>query len=141
MFLIDVDFRCLTGWSKRSHRHSYNASSGVAIILGEHSKKLLFLGTRNKVCAVCRRAETYEKPPPEHKCSKTWDLSSQAMEADILLKGFTEAEQVHGVRYMRVIGDGDSSLLYRLRSDGPAWCRDIIKQECANHAVKGMSCQ
>ena len=32
------------GWSKRSHKHSYNAKSGVAVIIGHHTKKLLFLG-------------------------------------------------------------------------------------------------
>lgn len=27
------------GWSKRSHKHSYNAKSGVAVIIGFHTKK------------------------------------------------------------------------------------------------------
>lgn len=27
------------GWSKRSHRHSYNAKSGVAIVIGSETKK------------------------------------------------------------------------------------------------------
>ena len=40
------------GWSKRSHKHSYNAKSGVAVI-GLHTKRLLFLGVRNKYCSVC----------------------------------------------------------------------------------------
>ena len=30
------------GWSKRSHKHSYNAKSGVAVIFGNHTRKLLF---------------------------------------------------------------------------------------------------
>ena len=29
------------GWSKRSHRHSYNAKSGVGIIIGQSTGKLL----------------------------------------------------------------------------------------------------
>ena len=29
------------GWSKRYHRHSYNAKSGVGVIFGAHTKKLL----------------------------------------------------------------------------------------------------
>ena len=36
------------GWSKRSHRHSYNANSGVAIIIGKETGKILFIGVRNK---------------------------------------------------------------------------------------------
>jgi hypothetical protein len=35
------------GWSKRSHKHSYNAKSGVAIIIGQETGKLFFL-----VCAT-----------------------------------------------------------------------------------------
>ncbi len=31
------------------------------------------------------------------------------METDILLEGFMEAEEVHGVRYTQFIGGGDSS--------------------------------
>ena len=41
------------GWSKRSHKHSYNAKSGVAVIFRSHTRKLLFMGIRDKFCAVC----------------------------------------------------------------------------------------
>ena len=41
-------------WLKRSHKHSYNAKSGVAVIFRSHtSRKLLSMGIRNKFCAVC----------------------------------------------------------------------------------------
>ena len=36
------------GWSKRSHKHSYNANSVVAIIIGKATGKLLYLEVRNK---------------------------------------------------------------------------------------------
>ncbi len=41
------------GWSKRSHKHSYNAKSGVAIIIGKETRQLLHIGVRNKYCAAC----------------------------------------------------------------------------------------
>ncbi len=41
------------GWSKRSHKHSYNAKSGVAIIIGKATGKLLYIGVRNKYCHAC----------------------------------------------------------------------------------------
>ena len=41
------------GWSKRSHRHSYNAKSGVGIIIGYATRKLLHIGVRNKYCTAC----------------------------------------------------------------------------------------
>ena len=41
------------GWSKRSHKHSYNANSGVGVIFGAATKALLFIGVRNKYCSIC----------------------------------------------------------------------------------------
>ena len=41
-----------TGWSKRSHKHSYNANSGVGVIFGAATKALLFIGVRNKNIAL-----------------------------------------------------------------------------------------
>ena len=40
------------GWSKRSHKHSYNAKSGVGVIFGAATKKILFIGVRNKYCSI-----------------------------------------------------------------------------------------
>ena len=45
------------GWSKRSHRHSYNTKSRVAVIICVH-KKLLFLGVQNTYCSTCSIAKT-----------------------------------------------------------------------------------
>ena len=43
-------------WLKRTHKHSYNAKSAVAVIFGSHTRKLLFMWVRNKSCAVCAKA-------------------------------------------------------------------------------------
>jgi hypothetical protein len=45
------------GWSKRSHKHTYNASGGVAVIIGHATKKVLYVGVCNKSCSVCSYAE------------------------------------------------------------------------------------
>ena len=58
------------------------------------------------------------------------------MEVDVILEGFLNAEQSHGVRHMRFVGDGDSSVFPTLRQSVPVWGRDIQKIECANHACK-----
>jgi ferric iron reductase protein FhuF len=36
------------------------------------------------------------------------------MEGDIILEGFLEAESKHGLRYMQLVGDGDSSVFSRM---------------------------
>ena len=94
------------GWSKRSHKHSYNAKSGVAIIIGKETGKLLHIGVRNKFCHACAR----KIPKENHTCYRNWGASSSEMETDIILEGFLEAERVHRVRYTEFIGDGDSSV-------------------------------
>ncbi len=59
------------GWSKRSHKHSYNAKSGVGVIIGNATKKLLFVGVRNKYCCVCAVAERKQQPPPDTIATRT----------------------------------------------------------------------
>ena len=90
------------GWSKRSHKHSYNANSGVGIIVGKETGKLLHIGVRNRFCTACAQ----NIPKGNHACFKNWNASSSEMEADIIVEGFINAERVHGVRYIQFIGDG-----------------------------------
>ena len=40
------------GWSKRSHKHSYNAKSGVGVIFWASTKKLLFTGVRKNIALL-----------------------------------------------------------------------------------------
>ena len=121
------------GWSKRTHKHSYNAKSGVGIIIGKETGKILFMGVRNKYCAVCSNGT--DNNPRNHHCFLNWNGSSSAMEADIILEGFRKCYEQHGVRYIEFIGDGDSSVYPTLISSLP-WGFAIKKLECANHAVK-----
>jgi hypothetical protein len=127
---------CDGGWCKRTHKHSYNALGGVAIIIGAESKKLLHIGIRNSNCYICSRAQSKQSEIPAHKCYKNWSSSSQAMEADIIVEGFCNAESQHGCRYMRVIADGDSSVYSRIQEEVKVWGRHVRKMECANHACK-----
>ena len=57
------------------------------------------------------------------------------MEGYIIL-GFLEAESKHGLRYMRVVGDGDSSVFARIREEVPGWGRYVTKEEYAHHICK-----
>ena len=102
------------GWCKRSHKHSYNAKSGVAIIIGKATEKLLHLGVCNKYCSACAQGIPKEKHP-----YMNWCASSSEMEKDIILEGILAAESIHGVRYMRIVGDGDSSVYSTLLVEVP----------------------
>ena len=57
------------------------------------------------------------------------------METDIVSEGFCLSEKNHGVRYMRVTADGDSSVMCTLIQSVP-YGPFIQKIECAKHACK-----
>ena len=57
------------------------------------------------------------KSSKPHTCFKNWDQDSQSMEGEIILEVFLEAESKHGLRYMRLFGDGDSSVFSRIRQE------------------------
>ncbi|KAH8037706.1 hypothetical protein HPB51_015751 [Rhipicephalus microplus] len=122
------------GWSHRSHGHRYSANSGLAVIVGKRTQKLLYLGVKNKLCSTC---EYYSKKgqTKEHTCYRNWNQSSGTMEADILVEGFQRSTEMHGVQYRTFIGDGDSSVYYQLQTK-VEYGRFMKKNVCANHVVK-----
>ena len=50
------------------------------------------------------------------------------METSILVSGFNAAESMHGSRYMKVVGDGDSSVLCNIQEQGTQF-------DCADYAI------
>ena len=43
---------------------------------------------------------------------------------------------MHDLRYLWLIGDGDSSVYHSVVTEVPSYGRNITKVECANHEVK-----
>ena len=68
------------------------------------TKKLLIIGTHNKHCFTCSIAMHKNT----HKCFRNGD-SSCSIESYIIVEGFNISESMHGLLYMWMIGDGDSS--------------------------------
>ncbi|KAI5645811.1 yqaJ-like viral recombinase domain-containing protein [Phthorimaea operculella] len=60
------------GWPKRTYGHNYNSASGMACIIGQETKKCLFLGIKNKYCFHCQHYEKKGKDIPPHKCFKNF---------------------------------------------------------------------
>lgn len=125
------------GWSKRSYRHSFDSKSGVAVIIGARTKKVLWMDIRVKVCAKCSRAKTENRQVDSHRCFKNWEESAQAMEADIIVEGFKKSFTQHGLMYRYVVGDADSPVFYKIK----ATCFypggiEIQKIDCVNHALR-----
>jgi hypothetical protein len=89
-------------WSKRRHKHPYNAKSGVTVIFWSYTNKFLFLGVLNKFCSVCATSTSKRAEVPQHKCYCNGSGSSSSMECDIIAEGFSLSES-----YMFAIHVGD----------------------------------
>lgn len=119
------------GWSKWAHKHS-SAKSRAAVIFGSYTWKLLFMGVRNKFCAVWAVEANKGIDDPQHRCYHNWSVSSAAMESDIIAEEFSMSNQMHGLQYMSVIGDGDSSVMATIWQAVP-YDIFVSKIECVNH--------
>ncbi|CAI6373705.1 unnamed protein product [Macrosiphum euphorbiae] len=106
-------------WSKRSYKTKYNSFSGAATIIGYNTKKVSFVGIRNRYCSVCERANNLNIDVPTHKCFLNWNKASTAMEADGIMEGFLNSMSMHGLKYNKLIGDGDSSVTKRINEVMP----------------------
>lgn len=131
-------------WAKRSYKTNYNSHSGAACIIGYRTKKVLFCGVRNNTCSICAKGHSNTEintvDAPQHKCYKNWSGSSTAMEADIIAEGFLRSIEMHGIKYSKLIGDGDSSVTSKLRMLMPYGPKTLItKIECKNHLLRNFS--
>lgn len=58
------------------------------------------------------------------------------MEKDIILEGFRRSVEMHGVKYTRLIADGDSSTYRGILEAAPYGTQQVEKVECANHLLR-----
>ncbi|XP_067214349.1 uncharacterized protein [Linepithema humile] len=127
-------------WMKRSYGTAYDSLSGVGAIIGYRTKKVLFVGIRNKFCTVCDMAERNGCEPRSHKCYKNFDrnASSTRMESDAIVEGFKNSLEMHGLIYRTVIADGDSSVYQSIKNNAPyrEQMVHVHKIECTNHLFR-----
>lgn len=90
------------------------------------------MGVRNKFSAVCAVAANKDIGAPQHRCYRNLSGSSAAKESDIKIEGFSLLKQMYGLRYMSVIGDGDSAVIVTIPQAVP-YRIFVSKIDCANH--------
>ncbi|KAL4711967.1 hypothetical protein ACJJTC_011274 [Scirpophaga incertulas] len=124
-------------WAKWSYKSGFSSSSGAECIVRLQTKKVLFLGVRNSYCCICARNAKLNIDVPEHKYYKNWRDSANAIDADIIAEGFAKIMQMHGVKYNKLVGGGDSSIMKKLffkKPYGPDFI--ITKIECKNNLLR-----
>lgn len=125
-------------WGKRSNKNNYNSLSGAAAIVGVHSRKVLYLGVKNKFCFVCTRHDGTGTAIPEHNCTKTHTGSSGSMEPAVILEGFKSSVEMYNIKYNILIGDGDSSTYKKIIDGRPYENLTVQKIECRNHLLRNL---
>ncbi|EZA47269.1 hypothetical protein X777_16541 [Ooceraea biroi] len=129
-------------WGKRSYGSAYDSLSGVGAIIGYRTRKVLFIGIRNKYCAPCDMAERRGLQVRKHKCYKNFDrnASSTSMESDAIAEGFNSSLEMHGLIYKTVIADGDSSVYQSIMNNAPYREMHVMvrKIECTNHLLRNL---
>ncbi|CAN7951097.1 unnamed protein product, partial [Ixodes pacificus] len=87
------------------------------------------------ICARTKPGET----TAAHRCFKNWQGSSTTMEKDIIVEGFRRSEEMHGLKYNRLIADGDSSTYKAVLEAAPYGNQMVQKIECRNHILRNYS--
>lgn len=77
MITVIVDW----GWCRRYYGHGFDAESGVPVIIGVLTKRVLYTGVSNNYCVACKIAELQKQLPKNHKSKKNWDFSSASVES------------------------------------------------------------
>lgn len=139
----DISVSCDTTWMKRGHTSLYGVSTVISVDTG----RVLDFEIKSKYCqtCVCRRKlhnvakEREWQEQHRENCSKNYTGSSGGMEACAMKDIFGRSVAKHGVRYVKYLGDGDSSAFKQVSENVPYGTDvSIEKLECVGHIQKRM---
>lgn len=60
------------------------------------------------------------------------------MEASIIVDGFAQSEKMYGIRYHKLIADGDSNVYKKILESRPYKNLTVEKVECRNHLLRNL---
>lgn len=107
-------------------------SVGHCSMIGPQTGQVINYAVRSKDCRVYTTAASKNQQVREHACSKNWDGSSKAMEADMVIEMVREVQE-KGHDIDAIIGDEDSTTIGRLRANVND---NIVKVSDKNHIRK-----
>lgn len=81
---------------------------------------------KNKYCRTC--ALTKDGQPKEHICNRNYVGPSTGIESQLLLEAFENSEKNFGVRYHKLIADGDSKT-YKTIDEAKIYRNPTLKVE------------
>jgi hypothetical protein len=99
-------------WQQKGSGHVYNSQSGHGTLFGRHTRKIIGLVIKSKLCCYCN---TFTKKHPgeevpEHVCWKNHEGSSGSMESSGAVQVVVDAFEQRKVVIRRLCCDDDSSI-------------------------------
>ena len=85
-------------------------------MIGPQTGQVINYAVRSKDCRACTTAASKNQQVRDHACSKNWDGSSKAMEADMVIEMVREVHE-KGDNIDAIKGDEDSTTIGRLRAN------------------------
>ncbi|XP_071566884.1 uncharacterized protein [Temnothorax nylanderi] len=134
----------LTVSGNRNWKNSGLASLyGVSILIGFYTNKVIDIVVKSSFCEACsiweNRTNTteYEEWLESHEdvCTANHEGSSGRMEVNGIREMFLRSEDLHGVKYVNYVSDGDSKT-YKAIVDSVPYA--VTEKECINHIQERM---
>lgn len=124
-------------WRKRGFSSLY----GLVTLIGSSTGKVVDVLVKSKHCKACefwtKKKDTaeYEQWAESHseQCQANHEGSAGKMEVDAVIEMFSRSEDLHNVKYVNYIGDGDSKTFKRILDAEPYKNVTIYKKECIDH--------
>ena len=121
------------GWQRRSTGRRYNSMSGIGVLVGNETNKILNYGVRQKDCRICTLYRHKNATVPYHDCHANFQGS---MEADLAAELVNDMAR-KDVTVVKIIIDDDSTTLARLRLELD---HDVKKRNDNKHVTKSVQC-
>lgn len=127
-------------------RRGFSSLLGATSLIGWRTGKIMDLEVKSKICKSCDIWEKkegtaeYEEWKETHhdKCERNHQGSSGKMEVDAVIEMFQRSESLHGTKYSKYIGDGDSKTFKGIIDSQPYEDLIVQKKECIDHVQKRM---
>ena len=129
------------------HHRGFKSSNGVGVAMSVDTGEILDAVVLSKTCSTCQKHRA-EKTPEEfeiwqlqHKndgeCEQNFDGPSANMETAASKILWARSVQLHNMRYMKMLSDGDNKTLASLNEQLPYGPDAVIeKVDCVNHVHK-----
>jgi len=106
------------GWQKRSYNHNCNSLSGVGVLVGKETGKVMDFEVLTVNCKKCATAETIGKEVEPHNCTALWKGSAKSMEPEMAARMWSRSGH-YGIHFSTQVGDEDSATQKKLQEEVP----------------------